>query len=862
MLSFIKKPEAVGTSSTPAMPLTECLAKTYLSDEGKSIAGRTVFNHCQIVGEVARELIKRMPAWLQEKLFPPGSELIAAAHDIGKISPTFQEKIYRAIEGYQQNSKPGLEQTDPELERNWGYHGGVSQATASAVSLGEYIPKILGQHHGYSPDLKGLIAGDQVFGGSDWQMRRCELLSELKLALNCDWPQISSPLQARVLSGLTTVADWIGSSFWFEDPQQCWRSRVQEALDHAGFIPPLLISDLSFADIFDFDPNETQQKLFQNLTQPGVYILEAPMGIGKTEAALYAAYKMMALGKATGIYFALPTQLTSDKIYQRFGNFLRKILSRESSHQAPLLLHGNAWLQVTDLGVDCRPGGSWFTSGKRGILAPFAVGTVDQALMAVMNVKHGFVRTFGLAGKVVILDEVHSYDAYTGTILDELVLVLQELGCTVIILSATLTGEKRGTLLGQQPKKDHYPLISVSAGEGLREISVEAPSNKRVAISSCQQDDRAVEEALYRAEQGQQVLWIENTVKEAQRFYKLLAARAGELNISCGLLHSHFIKSDRNHNETYWVKLYGKEPGKKGEEIRQLQGRILVGTQVLEQSLDIDADFLVTRICPTDMLLQRIGRLWRHQKTERLPSAKCEAWILSPAFADALESPQDAFGNTANVYSPYVLCRTLEVWEKIAVVNLPSQIRSLIEETYCERVEKLITMQRSKSELVEQKEKLQRLALVGISQGGMTLPENKASTRYNDQETVEVLLLRSCRHQIESSITYVTLLNGEEIALPKNLKAQSRTQWFTNAALLTQNTVRIAERNAPYETAIKNLEWLKDYFYLGDKNQQEALLRVALVQENGELISISKGPAHDSLALYYDSRIGYYQRKK
>ncbi|WP_410315314.1 DEAD/DEAH box helicase, partial [Klebsiella pneumoniae] len=159
-----------------------------------------------------------------------------------------------------------------------------------------------------------------------------------------------------------------------------------------------------------------------------LYILEAQMGMGKTEAALYAAYQMLVQEKATGIYFALPTQLTSNKIYDRFNAFLHQIVSTETPQHA-LLLHSGAWLMDTEMGEEGSPGGAWFNHRKRGLLAPFAVGTIDQALMAVMNVKHGFVRAYGLAGKVVILDEVHTYDLYTGTILNALVEFLCQIDC-------------------------------------------------------------------------------------------------------------------------------------------------------------------------------------------------------------------------------------------------------------------------------------------------------------------------------------------------------------------------------------------------------------------------------------------------
>ena len=125
-------------------------------------------------------------------------------------------------------------------------------------------------------------------------------------------------------------------------------------------------------------------------------------------------------------------------------------------------------------------------------------------------------------------------------------------------------------------------------------------------------DNDAVEEVLKRAERGEQVLWIENTVDEAQKKYNLMAARSMEINVDCGLIHARFIKVDRQKKEDQWVGLYGKN----GHGLRKERGRILIGTQVLEQSLDIDADFLVTRICPTDMIFQRLGRLWRHRNND------------------------------------------------------------------------------------------------------------------------------------------------------------------------------------------------------------------------------------------------------
>ncbi|MCB1567939.1 MAG: CRISPR-associated helicase Cas3', partial [Xanthomonadales bacterium] len=503
--------------------LTQCPAKTFQTNDGRTSLGRSVLDHCQIVGAMARALIARYPLGLQSALFPLGAPLAAACHDIGKVSPTFVEKLRRACS----TPPDGIpaQGIDPGLEKQWGGHAAVSQAAAKAMDAPKWVPEILGQHHGFSPQLGGRHADAEQFGGPPWQAQRVALTEELKARLDMDWPQPASVAQARVIAGLTSVADWIGSGRHFEDPNEPWQDKIALALDEAGFVPPTYKRNLNFEQVFPFLPNDVQTQLVEAAGQPGVYVLEAPMGLGKTEAALYAAYRLLQRGHACGVYFALPTQLTSNRIHERFNQFLDRVLDANCPQRA-LLLHANAWLVETEMGEEGRPGGAWFHHAKRGLLAPFAVGTIDQALMAAMHVKHGFVRAFGLAGKVVILDEVHTYDAYTSTLLDALVKLLRELHCTVIILSATLNHQRRSKLLDAPLTGDAYPLITaLPAGEAVRELAVAAEASTQVAIHLEGDDARAVDEALERAVAGQQVLWVENTVKDAQQRYLDIASR-------------------------------------------------------------------------------------------------------------------------------------------------------------------------------------------------------------------------------------------------------------------------------------------------------------------------------------------------
>ena len=855
---------ATKSHSTTQISFLACPAKSRSgAKQDEYLPGRDVFTHCRIVGEVARSLLSRQSLAVQT-LFPAGAALVAAGHDIGKVSPTFYEKIRKhCVAG----SLPALEDDEYQYldESLWGGHAGVSQLAALAMGVSQAIAEVLGQHHGFRPDTGGRSAEGEVFGGPAWQAQRVALVGALKANLQQDWPSVVTPAQARMLAGLTSVADWIGSGPHFEDPAEDWQPHIALALDEAGFVTPRLTPHLSFADVFGFAPRGIQQSLAEQISGPGVYILEAPMGLGKTEAALYAAYRLLDAGQASGIYFALPTQLTSNKLYDRFIPFLHTILQADCRHRQGLLLHGLAWLRQTQMGEDAQPGGAWFQQAKRGLLAPFAVGTVDQALMSVMNVKHSFVRAFGLAGKVVILDEVHSYDLYTGTILQQLVSQLRDWGCTVIILSATLTQARREQLLQAKVTRQDYPLISAMPQDAptVSEVPVSPPPARQYAIHLQHDTPAALDEALRRAEAGQQVLWVENTVAEAQDIYQTLAARAANLGVACGLLHSRFTHRQRQSNENDWVHLFGKN----GWEKRQQQGRILVGTQVLEQSLDIDADFLVSRFAPSDMLLQRLGRLWRHSDTPRADQAHAEAWLLAPDLAHAIADPYTAFGASAAVYSPYVLCRSLQSWQDITTLSLPGDIRPLLEHSYADRAEEG-EMARWQYELANGETRqpyrrkgtqaLQRLALATLASAGSIESDTNPSTRYSEQDTQDVLLLRAIR-RLDDGSSMLTLLDGSPCLLPRSRHQLTPQGWRDLSIRLQSELLSLRPSAAPPACRRERLSvlGLQHVFYLGSPHLEQALLRVALVDKQDRVLTLDGQPLSEKYAYRYRDDLGY-----
>jgi CRISPR-associated endonuclease/helicase Cas3 len=433
-----------------------------------------------------------------------------------------------------------------------------------------------------------------------------------------------------------------------------------------------------------------------------------------------------------------------------------------------------------------RAGRSWFASAKRAILAPFGVGTVDQALLGIVAAKHFFVRQFGLAGKVVILDEVHTYDLYTSTLLDTLIRRLLELRCTVIVLSATLTRDRRRELLslaGGQPGQlsDAYPLLSCGSSP-VREFPVPPPPSKTVTIQFPPADS-LVESALERARQGQCVLWIRNTVDEAQQTFGSLKSANHEGGPLLALLHSRFPQFRREDLEGEWMERLGKD-GK----TRPANGCVLVSTQVVEQSVDIDADLLITDLAPTDMLLQRMGRLHRHDRPNR-PGTGPEIWISIPTIpADgSAKTLREALGKSAYVYAPYVLLRSWQQWRERHAITLPDDIRAILEATYATpRADEPATWTELREDLERRKAELSSKALNATnvwSQPALDDDEG-VQTRYNNRPTASLLLARNIQ-SVDSQTVRLVLLNGATVP------ASGRDWNIETARAIHRNLVRM-----------------------------------------------------------------------
>jgi CRISPR-associated endonuclease/helicase Cas3 len=513
------------------------------------------------------------------------------------------------------------------------------------------------------------------------------------------------------------------------------------------------------------------QRAASEITKPGVYLFEWPMGDGKTEAALAVAYILISTGHASGIYFALPTQATSNKIHERVDAFLCRI-TVDSPYVR--LAHSAAWLRADCYVPQVEEAWSWFASSKRALLCPFGVGTVDQVLLGVVCAKHFFLRQFGLSGKVVVIDEVHSYDLYTGTLIDTLVKRLRELGCTVIILSATLTASRREQLLkaanAQVIESDAYPLLTLASEDGSATALAFEPSRvTRVQVSTTTASDASIAMlCLERAESGQCVLWIRNTVPDAQASFRLLRAINRQEAPPIGLLHSRFPLWRRDELESSWLEALGKNS------ITRPNGCVLVATQVVEQSVDIDADFLVTDLAPSDMLFQRIGRLWRHERQGRVGESRVLIHVLGLTTNNyrvgRAKDLKELLGRSRHIYAPYVLVRSFKNWINRMHVTLPSDIREILELTYSEPAnDEPEGWTELRRELETRKDRLRNMAVnaaLVMRQPELT-DEEGVQTRISDVTIVQLVLAAAEPVELRRGWISLPMLDGSQALIPK-----------------------------------------------------------------------------------------------
>ena len=541
-------------------------------------------------------------------------------------------------------------------------------------------------------------------------------------------PRVLPRLKRRIdasgqtlLTGLVIMADWISSN---ADSFPLTESGIAGERAESGYdsvdltapwhpAPPASVGkqlDEHLRSRFDWPDHFLARPVQREVAEAcaglrggGLVIIEAPTGEGKTEAALTAAEILAARSGVGGVMVAAPTMATADGLFRRVLDWSRRagnggVTSMFLGHSKSMLNTDYRHLKYHEVNVDDPASADdgvvvasqWMSGRKRGILSNFTVATVDQVLFMALQAKHSMLRHLGLAGKAVIIDEAHAYDTYMSEYMATALEWLARYRVPVIVLSATLpTAHKRGLIeayrsqlfAGEVPAlSTDYPLVTTVSAEGVTESAVtqrEADLRARLEIVE-DSLDALVATLSAQTPDGGCVLVICNTVQRAQAAYmELCRVFGGEVELH----HAAFLASWRAQKEELLRSRLGPEAHREGERPYR---RVVVATQVAEQSLDIDVDLLVTDIAPMDLLIQRIGRLHRHARPqEDRPKNLRDPKVLIRGVLAA--DPPEFESGTAAVYDPKLLLATLAVLNEGPLqggFTRPDDIAPLVHRTY------------------------------------------------------------------------------------------------------------------------------------------------------------------------------------
>ncbi|PZT78000.1 CRISPR-associated helicase/endonuclease Cas3 [Streptomyces sp. AC1-42W] len=695
---------------------------------------------------------------------------LAGAHDIGKATPAFACQVEQLAARMRD---AGLEMRSAKAlgpDRRIAPHGLAGQAL-----LGEWLRErhgwtktqagqftvVVGGHHGVPPE-RGQITALSGHGHllrtpgpsrDAWQRVQGELLDacadEYRVRDRLDaWRDVRLPQTAQVLlTSLVIVADWIASNadlfpYFPQDVARSGEERVAAAwrgLDlPAPWSPPdptedaqqLIGTRFGLPEGAKARPvQEAAVELARAMERPGLMVIEAPMGEGKTEAALAVTEIFAARSGAGGVFFALPTMATGNAMFPRLLEWIKRLPSTRDAEHSVLLAHSKAALnerfadlmrdsgqRIAAVDLDAQevrrvaPAGlvahAWLRGRKKAMLASFVAGTIDQLLFAGLKSRHLAMRHLAVAGKVVVIDEAHAYDTYMSVYLDRVLSWLGAYGVPVVILSATLPARRRRELVEAYAgttgtpeafegvaEATAYPLLTAVTHNGSPVMRGPGASGRGtdVVLEPFDDDtDAVVGRLAHELDGGGCALVVRNTVARVLETAKALRARFGDENVT--VAHSRFIDVDRAAKDADLLKRFGPPGTAQG---RPPGPHIVVASQVAEQSLDVDFDLLVTDLCPVDLLLQRMGRLHRHQRgegqrdrPERLRRARC---LVTGADWQP-EVPVPVRGSVA-VYGAYTLLRSAAVLlphfeqGEERPVRLPDDICPLVQGAYADDTE-------------------------------------------------------------------------------------------------------------------------------------------------------------------------------
>lgn len=666
---------------------------------------------------------------------------MAGSHDVGKATLTFARQIETTAAGEAFVSRiadAGLPTTMGVVERgmekfphalgsriiirDWLKRQGVPPRVAISLAT------VADAHHGL-PSEVGLrrAAQDALSEYPEPWLRVHEELLDLAAELSgvtAVLPRIQGRFNAaslQLLTGLVIMADWIASSAE-AFPMTMWETqsqRVDRGMRFISLTAPWSARELDAKDIdtylqasFEWPSHYRARpiqravvEVLESVAGPSLVVIEAPTGEGKTEAALAAAQKIAGDSSAQGVVFAAPTMATADGLFDRVTTWARRntpgaeISSMFLAHSKSRLSEPFRKLKFTSIG-DEGPASSgqvvanqWLSGRKKGILSNFVVATVDQVLQMALQARHSMLRHLGLAGKVVVIDEVHAYDSYMSEYLATALKWLARYGASVILMSATLPLKQKSQLvaayggeLSDDPilaNSTAYPLITAVSGAGVLEWEVESrPTDLHARVELIDDGiEELVEQLRQRTVQGGCVLVVCNTVRRAQQVYEVLSEEFPE---ETELHHAAFMANERVAKES---RLRAKLGPDSSRGHGRPERRFIVATQVAEQSLDIDADLLVSDIAPMDLLIQRTGRIHRHPRPDSdRPENLRKPQVLIRGIITRDPVPEFESG-TAFIYDQKILLATLSLLEQRILdegFRRPDDIAPLVHATYGE----------------------------------------------------------------------------------------------------------------------------------------------------------------------------------
>lgn len=614
---------------------------------------------------------------------------LAALHDGGKFNDGFQARSrpkapfvghVRELVAALNDRRIGRPLQQALGVQDWVRFFGRSATALLLASVG---------HHGRPVTFKS-VDMRPALAATFWSDAALERLAAFSASLRgwlplafADGPPLEAPPAfVHAFNGVITLADWLGSDTAFfpysepdAEPRFVWaQRRALEALRRVGLHPgaardALGVAPIDFGRIAEGHAPRGVQAAIGALPRPAgpsLTILEAPTGEGKTEAALLHYLRLFQAGEVDGIYFALPTRTAARQLYERIVGVAARVFGAAAppvSQAVPgyltvdgvegARLPGHRVLWPDDVRLEHRAR-AWAAEGpKRFLAGAIVIGTIDQVLLSVLRTPHAHLRAAGLLRLLLVVDEVHASSAYMTRLLDAALRRLRAAGGHALLLSATLGGEARAAFLDQPAPalaaaaQAAYPLISTPG----RQVEAAAFRSKPVrwSVAPIAGDPEAVaRRALAAADAGARVLIIRNTVAGAIATQAALEALGGAAHPALfrvggvpTLHHSRFARADRLRLDAAIEAGFGKGAPR-------LSGLVAVGTQTVEQSLDLDADLLICDLAPMDVLLQRIGRLHRHHNPRPAGFEHATVVVLGPEERDL-----SAFiGRTGRAFGP------------------------------------------------------------------------------------------------------------------------------------------------------------------------------------------------------------------